>query len=100
MIDLYTWSTPNGRKASIMLEECGLPYDVHPINIAKNVDQFTPQFVKINPNGKIPAIVDHDTRGELERDAHVSAHFLRRRAVVCVHVQPASGERCDDLVLR
>ena len=49
---------------------------------------------------EITAIVDHDMRGELERDAHVSAHFLRRRAVVCVHVQPASGERCDDLVLR
>ncbi|MFO0986781.1 MAG: glutathione S-transferase N-terminal domain-containing protein [Alphaproteobacteria bacterium] len=60
MIDLYTWTTPNGRKASIMLEECGLPYAVHPINIGKNVDQFTPQFVKINPNSKIPAIVDSD----------------------------------------
>ena len=63
MIDLYTWSTPNGRKASIMLEECGLPYTVHPINIGKNVDQFTPQFVKINPNSKIPAIVDSDGPG-------------------------------------
>ncbi len=60
MIDLYTWTTPNGRKASIMLEECGLPYTVHPINIGKNVDQFTPQFVRINPNSKIPAIVDSD----------------------------------------
>jgi GSH-dependent disulfide-bond oxidoreductase len=58
VIDLYTWSTPNGRKVSIMLEECGLPYTVHPINIGKNIDQFTPQFVKINPNSKIPAIVD------------------------------------------
>jgi GST-like protein len=63
VIDLYTWSTPNGRKVSIMLEECGLPYTVHPINIGKNVDQFTPQFVKINPNSKIPAIVDSEGPG-------------------------------------
>ena len=57
MIDLYTWSTPNGRKVSIMLEECALPYRVHPIDIGKG-DQFTPEFVAINPNSKIPAIVD------------------------------------------
>jgi GST-like protein len=57
LIDLYTWTTPNGRKVSIMLEECGLPYRVHPINIGKG-DQFTPEFVAIDPNSKIPAIVD------------------------------------------
>ncbi len=59
MIDLYTWSTPNGRKASIMLEECGLPYEVHPIDIGKD-QQFAPEFLKISPNNKIPAIVDRD----------------------------------------
>jgi len=59
MIDLYTWGTSNGRKASIMLEECGLPYRVHPINIGTG-DQFKPEFVAINPNSKIPAIVDTD----------------------------------------
>ena len=59
MIDLYTWTTPNGRKVSIMLEECGLPYTVHPINIGQG-DQFKPEFVAINPNSKIPAIVDPD----------------------------------------
>ncbi len=59
MIDLYTWTTPNGRKVSIMLEELGLPYRVHPINIGKD-DQFKPEFIKINPNSKIPAIVDPD----------------------------------------
>ncbi len=59
MIDLYTWSTPNGRKASIMLEEVGLDYTVHPINIGKD-DQFAPDFLKISPNNKIPAIVDQD----------------------------------------
>lgn len=57
MIDLYTWTTPNGRKVSIMLEECGLPYNVHKIDIGKG-DQFTPEFVAINPNSKIPAIID------------------------------------------
>jgi GST-like protein len=57
MIDLYTWSTPNGRKISIMLEEVGLPYRVHPVDIRKN-EQFTPGFIAINPNSKIPAIVD------------------------------------------
>jgi len=57
LIDLYTWSTPNGRKVSIMLEELALPYNVHPIDIGKG-DQFKPEFVAINPNSKIPAIVD------------------------------------------
>jgi GST-like protein len=63
MIELYTWSTPNGRKVSIMLEECGLPYNVHKINIGTNKEQFTAEYVKINPNGKIPAIVDSDGPG-------------------------------------
>jgi GST-like protein len=63
VIDLYTWTTPNGRKVSIMLEECQLPYTVKPINIGKNVDQFTPDYVRINPNSKIPAIVDSDGPG-------------------------------------
>jgi GST-like protein len=57
MIDLYTWTTPNGRKVSVMLEECGLAYRVHEINIGRD-EQFTPEFLAINPNGKIPAIVD------------------------------------------
>ena len=57
MIDLYTWSTPNGRKVSIMLEECGLPYKVHPINIGKG-EQHAPEFLAISPNNRIPAIVD------------------------------------------
>jgi len=60
MIDLYTWSTPNGRKVSIMLEECALPYRVHKVNIGTNSEQFTPEYLKINPNGKIPSIVDPD----------------------------------------
>ena len=62
MIDLYTWTTPNGRKASIMLEECGLDYAVHAVNIGKN-EQFEPAFLKISPNNRIPAIVDNDAEG-------------------------------------
>ena len=59
MIDLYTWSTPNGRKVSIMLEECGLDYAAHPIDITKD-EQFKPDFLEISPNNRIPAIVDRD----------------------------------------
>jgi len=59
MIDLYTWSTPNGRKISIMLEECKLEYNLKPINITKD-EQFNVNFLEISPNNKIPAIVDHD----------------------------------------
>lgn len=62
MIDLYTWATPNGRKVSIMLEELGLEYALHPINIMKG-EQMTPEFLAINPNNKIPAIVDGDGPG-------------------------------------
>jgi GST-like protein len=58
-IDLYYWPTPNGWKISIMLEECGLPYAVHPVNIGKG-DQFRPEFLAISPNNKMPAIVDPD----------------------------------------
>ena len=59
MIDFYTWTTPNGRKVSLMLEETGLEYKMIPINIGKD-EQFDPEFLKISPNNKIPAIVDHD----------------------------------------
>jgi GSH-dependent disulfide-bond oxidoreductase len=59
MIDLYTWPTPNGHKIHIMLEECGLPYKVHAVNIGTG-DQFKPKFLKISPNNKIPALVDSD----------------------------------------
>jgi GSH-dependent disulfide-bond oxidoreductase len=62
MIDLYVWGTPNGRKITIMLEELGVPYNTHPIDISKD-EQFAPEFLKISPNNKIPAIVDTDTDG-------------------------------------
>ena len=59
MIDLYSWATPNGHKVHIMLEECALPYRVHAVDIGAG-DQFKPDFLKISPNNKIPAIVDSD----------------------------------------
>ena len=60
MIDLYTWTTPNGRKVSILLEELGLPYTVHAVNISEN-EQFAPDFLKLSPNNKIPAMIDGET---------------------------------------
>lgn len=60
MIDLYYWTTPNGHKISLFLEETGLPYRIHPINIGKG-EQFAADFLKIAPNNRIPAIVDNDT---------------------------------------
>jgi GSH-dependent disulfide-bond oxidoreductase len=65
MIDFYTWTTPNGRKVSIALEELGLPYTTKPVDLTKG-EQFKPEFLAINPNNKIPAIVDHDVPGGLK----------------------------------
>ena len=62
MIQLYTWATPNGRKVSIMLEEVGLPYEVHAINLSQG-EQMKPEYLAVNPNNKIPAIVDSDGPG-------------------------------------
>jgi GST-like protein len=62
MISLHTWATPNGRKASILLEELALPYEVVMVNIGRN-EQFSPACLAISPNNKIPAIVDHDAEG-------------------------------------
>lgn len=58
MIDLYYWPTPNGHKVTLMLEETGLPYQIQPVNIGAG-DQFTPAFLAISPNNKMPALVDH-----------------------------------------
>jgi len=62
MIDLYTWATPNGRKVSIMLEELGLEYTLHPVDISKD-EQYSPVFLAISPNNRIPAIIDQDGPG-------------------------------------
>lgn len=77
MIDLYTWSTPNGRKLSIMLEECGLPYAVHPIDIGKD-EQFRPEFLKISPNNKIPAIVDRDKGWSVFESGAILIHLAEK----------------------
>jgi GST-like protein len=59
MIDLYYWTTPNGHKITLFLEEAGLPYTIHPVNLSRG-DQFKPEFLAISPNNRIPAIIDHD----------------------------------------
>jgi Glutathione S-transferase len=67
--ELHTWTTPNGRKVSILLEELGVPYDVVPVNIGQD-DQFKPEFLKLSPNNKIPALLDRETgRGIMESGA-------------------------------
>ena len=74
-IQLYTWDTPNGRKISVALEEMGLPYTVHPVNISKG-EQFDPAFLAISPNNRIPAIVDPDGPGGKEVSVFESGAIL------------------------
>ena len=87
MIDLYTWTTPNGRKVSIMLEELGLPYQVKPIDITNN-EQFAPEFLKISPNNKIPAIVDHDENITLMESGAILIYLAEKTG----EFLPADGE--------
>ncbi|MGH7778837.1 MAG: glutathione S-transferase N-terminal domain-containing protein [Candidatus Binataceae bacterium] len=77
MIDLYTWTTPNGRKVSVMLEECALPYSVHPVNI-RDGDQFKPEFVKICPNSKIPAIVERESGLSMFESGAILLHLAEK----------------------
>ncbi len=88
MIDLYTWGTPNGRKISIMLEECGLDYRVHPIDIG-NGDQFTAEYRAITPNSKIPAIIDDDGPDGLPLTLFESGAILVYLAEKTGHFLPA-----------
>ena len=77
MIDLYTWPTPNGRKISIALEEFGIEYQVHPIDIGSGA-QHDPAFLRISPNGRIPAIVDQSTgRSLMESGACPATNKMR-----------------------
>jgi GST-like protein len=69
-IELHYWPTPNGHKISIMLEECGLPYEIKPVNIGKG-DQFKPDFLKIAPNNRMPAIIDRAPQGRRGGDLGV-----------------------------
>lgn len=77
MIDLYTWTTPNGRKVSIMLEEAGLPYRVFPIDINSN-EQFDPEFERISPHNKIPAIVDQDNGFHLMESGAILMYLAQK----------------------
>jgi GST-like protein len=84
MIELYSWTTPNGHKIHIMLEETGLPYRVHKINLGAK-EQTRPEYLKINPNGKIPAIIDTDGP-----DGKPLAIF--ESAAILVHLAQKSGK--------
>ena len=90
MIELYTWSTPNGQKASIMLEELGLPYRVHPIDIGKD-HQFHPDFLAIAPNNKIPAIIDTDNGLRLMESGAILLISRRRPASFGHRTSPPNG---------
>jgi GST-like protein len=89
-IELYFWPTPNGQKASIMLEEVGLPYVVRPVNILTG-DQFDPAFLAINPNNKVPAIVDPDGPGGTPLAVFESGAVLTYLAEKTGKLLPASG---------
>ena len=77
MIDLYTWTTPNGRKVSIALEELGLDYRAHAVDIGKD-EQFAPAFLAISPNNKIPAIVDHDNNTHLMESGAILMYLAEK----------------------
>jgi GSH-dependent disulfide-bond oxidoreductase len=77
VIDLYTWITPNGRKASIALEELGLPYEVHAVDIGKD-EQFRPEFLKISPNNRIPAIFDRDANFSLMESGAILLYLAEK----------------------
>jgi GST-like protein len=80
MIDFYTWSTPNGRKVSIMLEECKLDYNLIPINIIKD-EQFEEKFLTISPNNKIPAIYDHETNISMMESGAILLYLSEKTGV-------------------
>jgi GSH-dependent disulfide-bond oxidoreductase len=77
VIDLYTWTTPNGRKASIALEELAIPYQAHAIDISKD-EQFAPDFLKISPNNRIPAIVDRDNNFSLMESGAILIYLAEK----------------------
>jgi len=86
-IELYTWGTPNGKKVSIMLEELGLAYNTHAINITKD-EQFSPEFLAIAPNNKIPAIVDTDNDIKLMESGAILLYLAQKTGKLL----PAPGE--------
>ncbi|MEM9220990.1 MAG: glutathione S-transferase N-terminal domain-containing protein [Pseudomonadota bacterium] len=88
MIDLYTWTTPNGRKVSILLEELGLEYQVHAIDITKG-EQHDPEFLKVSPNNKIPAIVDRDSGMTMMESGAIMLHLADKHG----RFLPSGGAR-------
>ncbi len=99
MIDLYTFTTPNGRKASIMLEEVGLDYNVHKIDITKD-QQFTPEFVAINPNSKIPAIVDQETNITVFESGAILIYLAEKTGQLLPTSQPQRFQVLEWLMLQ
>ncbi|HUS54628.1 MAG TPA: glutathione S-transferase family protein [Thermohalobaculum sp.] len=77
MIDLYTWTTPNGRKVSILLEELAVPYTAHPVDISKD-EQFDPAFLAFAPNNRIPAIVDREAGVELMESGAIMIYLAEK----------------------
>jgi GSH-dependent disulfide-bond oxidoreductase len=96
MITLYTWGTPNGRKASIMLEETGLPYRVQPVNIGAQ-EQFDPAYLAINPNNKIPAIVDETGDGERQMVFETGAILIHLAEKAGKLLAPGGPRRAEQL---
>ncbi|MEL6317555.1 MAG: glutathione S-transferase N-terminal domain-containing protein [Pseudomonadota bacterium] len=93
MIDLYTWTTPNGRKVSILLEELGAPYRAHAVDIGKD-EQFAPEFLAISPNNKIPAIMDRETGISLLESGAIMMYLAQKHG----RFLPAGGpERAQTL---
>jgi GSH-dependent disulfide-bond oxidoreductase len=97
MIDLYTWTTPNGRKVSIMLEECGLPYAVHPVDIRAG-EQFRPDFLAICPNGKIPSIVDRDAGVSVFESGAILIHLAEKTGQLLPARNPARAKTLEWLM--
>ncbi|MFM9940617.1 MAG: glutathione S-transferase family protein [Hyphomicrobiaceae bacterium] len=92
-IDLYYWPTPNGHKITIMLEECGLPYTIKPVNIGKG-DQFKPDFLAISPNNRMPAIVDPDGPGHKPISIFESGAILQYLGRKTGKFYPADERAC------
>src|SRR5215831_13412025 len=97
MIDLYTWTTPNGRKISVMLEECGLEYAVHPVNIREG-EQFKPDFVAICPNSKIPAIVDRDSGTSIFESGAILIHLAEKTGMLLPAANPGRAKAIEWLM--
>jgi GST-like protein len=91
MIDLYYWPTPNGHKISIMLEECGLPYNAIPVSIGDG-DQFAPEFLKIAPNNRIPAIIDHDNAVSVFEGGAILIYLAEKAGMLLPKTQAARFE--------